>query len=152
MPAPANIQVVLDHGLKQIDEPGFGKRIRSKELASFGNAHNDVNGTQTLWADPQGQVVMLKPRQMDSTWLDSTQAVPWIIRLAQMDVNVTDLATFAIQEKPVFGNTANPGIYHIATAVGSYPAARPPEEHPFPTTDPSLVRVSPGYDPVAPDT
>lgn len=149
MPVAANIQLVLDAGLKQIDEPGFGKMIRTKELASFGNAHDDVNGAQTLWADPQGSVVMLKPRQLDASWLGSTRQIPWIIRMDQMDIDATDLANFYIAEFPGFGNTADPWIFHVPTVSSYFPAALPP--HPFPTADPSLTGISPGYDPVALD-
>lgn len=145
MPTPANISVVLDAPLRQVSEPGFGQMIRTKDLAGFGSPKDGV--AHLIWADPQGSVVMLRPRQLDSSWLDSTQAVPWIIRLAQMDVNATDLSTFSIDEHPVFGNTANPWIFHIATAPGYYPAT----PSPFPTADPSLTGVTPGYDPAVLD-
>lgn len=143
MPAAANISVTLDASVKLLDEPGFGKMINSTQLATFGTAKGDGNAPRFLWSDPQGQVVMLKPRQLDSTWLNSTQAVPWIIRLAQMDVSAVDTGASYIVERPVFGNTSSPWIFHVPTVAGFFPATPAP----FPTSDPSLTGITPGYDP-----
>jgi len=140
----AATHLVLDAPLKQIDEPGFGKEITTKQLAAFGKALE--NGSEkTLWADPRTHTVMLRPRQLDTTWLDSTQQVPWIIRLAQMDANASDLTNAVITEHAAFGNTASPWIYHTQTSLSDYyPAAI----NPFPTTGvPLMTGITPGVDP-----
>jgi hypothetical protein len=137
--------VTFDAPLPVFGEPGFGKMIRTKELAGFGSPDAMPH---LIWADPQGSVVMLKPRQMDSTWVNSTQAIPWIIRLAQMDVNASDLGSAYIKEQPVFGNTADPWIFHVPTAPGFFPAMA---DGPFPRSDPSLTGINPGYNPAVMD-
>lgn len=154
MPAPVNIAVVLDAALKRLDEPGFGKEITTRQLAAFGKSHADASPT-SIWADPRTHTVMLKPRQLDSTWLDSTNQLPWVIRLAAMDVNPGDTSSGAISEYPAFGNTASPWIYHYQTVASDYfPGAPAPGEGPpeaFPGAAPSVVGISPGIDPAVLD-
>lgn len=144
-----NISLVLNAALRQIDEPGFGKELTTKALSSYGKALED-GSEKRLWADPRTHTVMLRPRQLDAHWLDSTQQLPWIIRLAQMDANAVDLADSVITEHPAFGNTASPWIYHTQTSASDYyPAALPPLPG---VGTPLMTGITPGVDPGALDT
>ncbi len=146
----ATVQLVLDAPLQQGAEPGFGREIRTRDIAAFAHALDDVddNGSVKLvWADPRTHTVMLRPRQLDPTWLDSTQQIPWIIRLAQLNVFASDITDGIIAEHAAFGNTASPWIYHTQTSASDYYPAAPT---PFPGAGPDIMHgIVPGVDPGA---
>ncbi len=146
----ATVQLVLDAPLKQGGEPGFGKPMRTRDVAAFAHVVDDVDNAgsvKLVWADPRTHTIMLRPRQLDPTWLDSTLATPWIIRLAQLDAFATDLTDGVIIERARWGNTASPWILHTQTTASDYyPAA----VNPFPGAGPDILTgITPGVDPGA---
>lgn len=144
-----SLSAILDANLKRIDEPGFGKDIDARALGTHGAAKADNTSPAFLWKPPLAHTAMLRPLQLNADWLNSTNALTWIIRLADMDCHATDLANGFIFEDAAFGNTANPWIYHIATIPsGFFPAMPGPGE--FPTSDPSLIGIDPGLGPGIP--
>jgi hypothetical protein len=159
--------MVLDFALPQVGEPGFGADLNTALVASKGQLPPDGSSPQLVWADPATQTLMMKPLQLDSSWLNSEKALPSILRLgSDILVNPADTSAGYISERPAFGNIANPWVYHLGTTPSDYfPGAhRPVSPYPpasadagdrrpseFPTSPPLLTGVSPGYDPAVND-
>jgi hypothetical protein len=133
MPA---LQLTLDYPLKIIKEPGFGRDLTAKQIASLAQPAADGAAPPALWADPLTNTVMLRPLQLRPDWLNTAQQHPFIVRLAQMHVSGVDLAAGAIMEQAAFGNADDPWIYHYPVGPGgAFPAA----VRPLPGSAPSIV-------------
>lgn len=136
------LTLTVDYRLRQLVEPGTHQFVSSRDLAGDGWPE-DEESHQGFWADPITQTLMLKPLQLRDDWLDTPQAGPAIIRLAQMVTNPTDISSGAVKEQPAFGNPDNPWIYH--NPVGPS-AAFPTAPNPMPGAGPTLNGVNMGDD------
>lgn len=106
------LTVSLDYPLRQLDMPGYWREMVSREVSNAGEPWQDSNEWQSLWADPATNTLMLRPLQLDKSFLDSEQQLDSIIRLADMQVNSSDLSNKRVYEAAAFGNSNSPWIFH----------------------------------------
>lgn len=144
------LSLVLDAAIPQLSEPGFWRFVSTREVFERGEAA-DTASQQGLWTDEPTKTLMLRPLQLDPTWLNTRQQADSIIRLSEMTVNAADTAAFAIFEQP-YANADNPFIYHNPVGPASlFPAAVMPEGI-VPGAAPSLVGITPTADATATDS
>lgn len=148
------IKLILDASIPQLEEPGFFQFFSTRKLAEEVDPA-DANGHYHVFADEPTRTVMLRPQQLDSSWLNTPQQMDSIVRLYDsahpgeytLVANPSDVTSQAIFEAPVFGNNANPYIWHVP--VG--PADSFPGGMMAPGAPPSLVGYSTSADATATD-
>lgn len=141
------LNLILDANVSQLTEPGFWRFLSTRELAEGGNP-SDSASYQGWWYDEPTHTLMLRPLQLEPTWLNTAAQVGSILGLQQMSVNAADTAAQAIFEAPAFGNNDNPYIFHVPVGpAGAFPAAPAP----FPGSAPSLVGIPVPENPAALD-
>lgn len=135
------LELTLDYALPIVLEPGYYKTVPTRDVAETAEPQDD-NSSKELWRDDATRTVMLMPRQLQPDFLNTEQAAPSIIRLAQMQVYSGNLSANKIFEAPV-GNNSNPFIWHEPAGPSSFFPTAP---NPFPGSPPSLTSVPVPYD------
>lgn len=107
------LTATFDYPTLAVQEPGFRRRVTTEDLAEQGDPTD-----REVWAEPCLNTIMLKPKQLDPSWIDTSQQLDSIIRLADLAVNSGDTLNRRIYEH-AYGNNAGPWIHHNA----AYPAA-----------------------------
>ena len=137
------LNLILDAAIPVLDEPGFWQFVSTRRMAESGNPSNQASH-QGLWCDEPTRTLMLRPLQLESSFLNTPAQVDSIISLNQMSVDSGDVSTARVFEAPAFGNNDNPYIFHRSVgpsaafpsaAEGLLPGAVPGD-------GPSLVGVS----------
>src|SRR4051812_30980598 len=105
----SNLTFTADHALRQLTEPGFHRFVSTRQLADQGWPE-DEESHQGTWRDPLFHTVMMTPLQLRDDWIDTPQAGPSIVRLANLVTSPTDISSLSVFEQPVAGNTDNPWI------------------------------------------
>ncbi len=138
------LQLILDAAIPVLAEPGFWDFLSTRRLWEKGFPADDA-AHQGLWADEPTRTLMLRPLQLESSWLNTAAALPSILRLYQpgsgagdIVVNPLDVSSQSIFEAPIKGNPDNPYIYHVPVGpAGSFPGAR----EDVPGSPPALLGV-----------
>jgi hypothetical protein len=134
------LELVLDFALGRIDEPGYHEWVSTRRLADAGNP-KDTASNRGIWRDEPTKTLMLRPMQLDPSWLNTQNQLDSIISLKDLAVNAADTAAQAIFEQAAFGNPDNPFIYHVPVGpAASFPGSA---VNPMPGTAPSLVGITP---------
>jgi hypothetical protein len=137
------LTLTLDYGLPIVDEPGFHREVTTRRLTERGNPSNQASH-QGLWCDEPTRTLMLRPLQLESSWLNTPAQVDSLISLADMVAEASNLSTGRIFEAPAFGNNDNPWVFHRSVGPSSaFPAATAPGAIPgdVPGDGPSLVEL-----------
>ena len=144
-----SLSLILDAPIPLLAEPGFHRQVTCRDLAAKGEPEDDTS-YQNVFRDDTTQTVFLCPRQLQTDYLNTTQALPDIIRLDNMQVFSGNLSQNKIFEQPI-GNNANPWIFHepagptafFPAAVNPFPDLAPGED---PGSPPSITSVPVPYD------
>jgi hypothetical protein len=142
------LTLTLDYQLPVVAEPGYYEKVTSRRFAEAGSPADQIS-QQGLWTDPASKVLMLRPLQLDPSWINTPQQVDSIVRLADLQVNASDLSSGSIFEAPVFGNADSPWIYHVPVGpVGSFLGITPVAltgvlTHIVATVTDALIQVAP---------
>jgi hypothetical protein len=117
------LNLILDAAIPILDEPGFWQFISTRRMADGGSPSNQASH-QGLWCDEPTQTIMLRPLQLESSFLNTPAQVDSLVSLADMVADSGDLSTGRIFEAPAFGNNDNPYIFHRSVGPSSaFPAA-----------------------------
>ncbi|HEY9016517.1 MAG TPA: hypothetical protein VIM84_15790 [Gemmatimonadales bacterium] len=131
------LTLTLDDPSPIVVEPGYHRTVTAAEMTISGEPTD-----QNAWVEPLLQTLMLKPRQMDPSWLGTSQQLDSIIRLARLTVDSGDLTNLRVIERAL-GNNADPWIWHYPVGpTTAFPSAIPP----MPGAPSSLVGVTVGND------
>lgn len=124
------VTITFDPATKIIDEPGFHQLATARDLSEKGFMEGVEN--QKLWADPWASVLMLKPRQLDEGFLDTSHQTASIIRLSLFDKAAADVTAGNLFEAPV-GNNSNPWVFFVPVgpAAAFPPGSGPPGAAPI---------------------
>lgn len=137
------LNLILDAAIPVLDEPGFWSFVSTRRLAESGNPADD-GSHKGIWHDEPTQTLMLRPLQLESSFLNTAAQLDSIISLYDMVANASDLSTGRIFEAPAFGNNDNPYIWHRSVGPSAaFPSALAPDlPGAIPGDGPSLVGVS----------
>jgi hypothetical protein len=113
----ASLQLILDAPLSVVDEVGFAKVLTTSEMAGASNP-SDSGSHKAIWTDEATRTLMLRPLQLDSTWLNSAAAFDSILRLTDYATNSADTTSGALFEAAQHGNADNPGLFHVPIGPG----------------------------------
>jgi len=110
-----SLSLTFDYGLQIIAEPGFWQRFGSEKIWGTLNPA-DLDAHRGLWSDKATKTIMLRPRQLDATWLNSASQVDSIIGLTdhgsgKFVVNASNLSAGRIFEANLKQNPSNPFIF-----------------------------------------
>jgi hypothetical protein len=134
-----SLTLTLDYSHKVVSEPGHHVKVSSDEISQV---QDPTGADRFLWSDPLLSTIMLKPLQLDPSWLDSTQQMDSIIRLADLVVDTSDVSNHRVVERATQTN-ANPWIWMLrSTQPASYYPAAPNPMAPVPGVAPPLVGIS----------
>lgn len=125
------LSAVLDYASKVVVEPGYDRTVTAAEIAD-----NSDPDDQHVWADPILSTVMLKPKQLDPSWIGTSQQLDSIIRKADLVIHTDDDTNRRIVEAAL-GNNADPwiwiktppfpaGFFPSMAGPGGPPGAPPP--------------------------
>lgn len=109
----STLSFTVNYGLKILAEPGYYQLVTARDLAETGFP-SDQASHQGIWADEPSKTVMLRPLQLDPSWLNSQQQLDSVIRLSQMVTNPSDVSGLQVYEAQVNANCDGPWIYHQA--------------------------------------
>ena len=148
------LQLILDADLNQLAEPGFWQFITSRQMAESGNP-SDSTSYQGIFCDEPTRTLMLRPLQLESSWLNTAAQADSILRLydpigggGAFYVNAADISAQSIFEAACFGNADNPYIFHVPVGPSG---AFPGHVEEVPGSAPSLVGVPAPVDPSIPE-
>lgn len=145
------LELILDAPIPHLSEPGYWDFFSTRRLAEQGNP-SDQASHQGIWCDEPTKTLMLRPLQLESSFLNTAAQVDSIISLNQMYVNSADTDTSRVFEAPAFGNNDNPYIFHRSVGPsGAFPsAAHGAFPGAFPGDGPSLVGIPSSLSPTIP--
>jgi hypothetical protein len=106
------LELTYDYHLPAVQEPGFARRYDSQEIVRSLNAVTDSVSNRLFWKDRATSTLMLKPQQVEKAWLNSALQLPYLIRLADMQANPTNISSQLVIEKAYLQNSDNPWIFH----------------------------------------
>lgn len=106
------LELTYDYHIPAVREPGFQRRYESRELVRSGNTKQDSVSNKLFWKDHAFWTLMLKPQQLEGAWLNSALQLPYLIRLADMQANPTNISSQLVIEKAYLQNSDNPWIFH----------------------------------------
>lgn len=131
------LTLTLDYTHKVVLEPGYHTKVGGEEISE---TQDPTDQDHSLWCDPLLNTVMLKPLQLDPSWLNTTQQMDSIMRLSDLVVDTADISNRRVREEPR-GNSADPWINVLAR---TYPNTYfPAMVSPFPGSgaDPPLTGI-----------
>jgi len=106
------LELTYDYHIPAVSEPGFQRRYDSRELVRNLNTQQDSVSNKLFWKDHAAWTLMLKPQQLEPAWLNSSSQLPYLIRLADMQANPTNISSQLVIEKAYLQNSDNPWIFH----------------------------------------
>ena len=117
-----SLQFTLDYPIRILQEPGFYRLVTCKALAEAGFP-SDSPSFKGLFFDEKTKTLMLRPLQLDSTWINTTNQLDSVLRLGtDIYCNAADTTGQKIFEAPALGNADNPYVYHTpAGPTGAFP-------------------------------
>lgn len=108
----ANFAITIDAPVQYASEPGFFHRYDSHELVRSLNAVTDGISNQALWTDSFHTTIMLRPEQLNSSFLNQLGQLNYIIRLSAFTANPANLSSVHLFEANFMQNANNPFIHH----------------------------------------
>lgn len=114
------LTLALDYSHKVVAEPGYHDKVGGEQISE---TQDPTDQDRSLWCEPLLNTVMLKPLQLDPSWLDTSQQLTSILRLEDLVVDTTNVANRRVVERAT-GNNADPWIWMLTPAYPNsfYPA------------------------------